>query len=81
MKSTHYKARLRLHTHKLYDLCKKVVDTCKICQKRSRITHRRTVPAQLIKQAIIAFEITGVDAVGSLPLTKSGNRYLLVATT
>lgn len=78
-KNTYIRTKLQFYAEHLYEACQDTVNSCDVCQKRARPAFRRTVPAQLTRQPTQPFEIVGVDAVGPLPVTKEGNRYLLVA--
>lgn len=63
----------------MYEKMKHLVQACPICQRGSRRRYLRQNPAHPIPTPDQPFFLVGCDAVGTMYITPSGNRYLLVA--
>lgn len=59
---------------------KKFVATCTSCQERKTSPHVRPSPLQRFTVVNQPFELVGMDILGPLPMTITGNRYLLLFT-
>jgi len=75
--ATYERIKTRYFWHRMYRDIKNYVDACQVCQKFGG--GRQATPLHPLKTAR-PFDRLGIDLVGPLPLTKQGNRYLVVAT-
>ncbi|KAL1924530.1 uncharacterized protein VTP21DRAFT_4184 [Calcarisporiella thermophila] len=74
--NTWRKLKERFTGPQLFEVVKKVVQTCVRCQERKN--RERSEELRPIESGRV-FEIVGIDAIGPLPTTRRGNRYILVA--
>ncbi|KAG2190954.1 hypothetical protein INT47_005642 [Mucor saturninus] len=63
----------------LFELVRSTVQNCEACQFRSKKMVHRSEPAHPIPTPHIPFYMVGCDAVGPIPTSKNGHRYILVA--
>lgn len=77
--NTWRRLRLEFDGYHLYERVKKLVQSCDTCQRRARRRHVRVEPSRPIPIPPHPFFMIGVDAVGPVPESKLGNKYLLVA--
>lgn len=54
-----------------------VVKSCETCQFRARIRFTKSNPMKVIKTPRSPFFMVSTDAIGPLPVTSKGNRYIL----
>lgn len=58
---------------------KQYIKSCQICQRHSYKKYKKNYPiTPICNQVGDFFELVGVDAVGPLPMTVNGNKYILV---
>jgi hypothetical protein len=74
---TYSRAAERYYWHGMYKDVQAFVQSCDSCQRRGKIARNEELCPIEVTQA---FDRVGLDFVGPLPLTKQGNRYILVAT-
>ncbi|KAG2190969.1 hypothetical protein INT47_007114 [Mucor saturninus] len=77
--NTWRQVRLQYTGPRLYELVRKVVQSCITCQVRARKIRKRWEPARPINTPVKPFYMVGCDAVGPIKTSKNGFRYLLVA--
>jgi len=65
------------YTKGLAKICKAICDECVTCQMRARVKFTRTQKARPIPTPERLNYCWGVDAVGPLPATSNGDRYIL----
>ena len=61
----------------MYEDIKNYVQTCPICQKRAK--DRQNIPITSSRIIPIPFHHIGIDVIGPLPITPSGNRYVVLS--
>ncbi|KAJ8652004.1 hypothetical protein O0I10_012401 [Lichtheimia ornata] len=78
--NTYRRVRVQYNAPNLKQRVKELVQGCHVCQIRKRIPRKRNHVAKPIPIHATPFYMIGCDAVGPTQnVTKSGNRYLLVA--
>jgi hypothetical protein len=70
------KVKSQYYWPQMFEDIKEYVSSCDICQRRGR--YKRTEPLHPIPVGEPFYQI-GIDYVGPLPLTKTGNKYIIVA--
>ena len=74
--STYEKIKERYYWPKMFEDVRKYIESCDNCQRREKTKRRE----ELLPQKIgVPFDKIGIDIKGPLPLTRKGNRYLVVA--
>ena len=74
---TYSRAAERYYWHGMYKDIQAYVQACDSCQRRGKVARNEELrPIEVTKP----FDRVDLDFVGPLPLTKSGNKYILVAT-
>ncbi|CAG8644703.1 3238_t:CDS:2 [Gigaspora margarita] len=76
-KATTYRIRKRFYWPLIKNDIKSFVKECNICQERGKPRAHKLLNPVIVGQL---FERISIDFVGPLPLTKQGNKYLIVAT-
>jgi hypothetical protein len=76
--NTWKRVRLQYEAYQLMDVVRRVVRECEICQRRKRRLAKRTNPHHPIPTPSRPFYMIGVDAVGPVTVSVTGNRYILV---
>jgi Integrase zinc binding domain/Integrase core domain len=74
---TYNRAKTRYYWPKMYKTISEYVQNCDTCQRQGRPTNKE--PLHPIKVGE-PFERIGIDIVGPLKVTESGNRYIVVVT-
>ena len=74
--STYNKIKERYYWPTMYEDIKSYIQTCDICQRRGNEIRRQTLRPLEVKAP---FHRVGIDIKGPLPITKEGNRYIIVA--
>ena len=75
IESTYNKIKDRFYWPGIYKDIKKYIQTCDICQRRGHEVKRQTLQLLKVKYP---FHRVGIDIKGPLPITKHGNRYIIV---
>ncbi|CEP07421.1 hypothetical protein, partial, partial [Parasitella parasitica] len=65
--------------HEGRDMVEAVVKSCETCQYRARIRFTRSNPMKVVKTPRHPMFFVSTDAIGPLPVTSKGNRYILTA--
>src|SRR5690242_11000429 len=76
IESTYNKIKERYFWPTMYEDIKNYIKTCDICQHRGNEIKRQTLRPLEVKAP---FYRVGIDIKGPLPITKEGNRYIIVA--
>ena len=77
IEATYNRARTRYYWPKLYKTITEYIKSCDTCQRQGKpIPHEELHPIQVGKP----FDRVGIDIVGPLSITPTGNRYIVVAT-
>ena len=76
---TLFTAKRRFFWRNMHNHIKKYVRSCKICQENKGNAHPKQ-PLRKFPLPDRCFETVSMDLTGPLPLTASGNRYILVVT-
>lgn len=76
---TYARVRHRYFWPGMYRAVCHYVQTCAPCQRRKRTSSRPSGLLQPIPPPSHPFEVVGIDIFGPLPLSTSGNRWILVA--
>jgi hypothetical protein len=77
IEETYRRVKIRYYWPQMYEDVRRYVRTCDDCQRRGK--NRRVEPLHPIKVGQ-PFDRIGMDIVGPLPMTKRGNKYIVVAT-
>ncbi|CEP13583.1 hypothetical protein [Parasitella parasitica] len=78
--NTWKKVNVQFVGKKLYERVVSLVRTCITCQMRQRIPHLRVTPGHPIPTPSRPFYMVGTDCIGPLERTRSGNKYIMVAS-
>mgnify|MGYP000283013510 CR=1 FL=1 len=54
------------------------INSCEICSARKSFNHKYIPPQKPLSTVVNPMDRVAVDFVGPFPLTKNGNRYILV---
>jgi hypothetical protein len=77
IEATYNRARTRYYWPKLYKTIVEYIKSCDTCQRQGApIPHEELHPIQVGE----SFDCVGIDIVGPLSITPTGNRYIVVAT-
>jgi hypothetical protein len=71
-------ARTRYYWEGLFRDIAHYVKSCAICNTRKNPKHKRRAPVTPMPIVTRPFQRTAIDIVGPLPVTKDGNRYIVV---
>lgn len=78
--NTWKKVNVQFAGNKLYERVVSLVKSCITCQMRQRIPHLRVTPGHPIPTPSRPFYMVGTDCIGPLERTRSGNKYIMVAS-
>lgn len=76
---TYQRLRLRFYWHGMYTFVRKFVRSCADCQRRKLRPDPQTGALQPLPCPARPFDRVGIDLYGPLPLTATGNRWIIVA--
>lgn len=76
IESTYEKVKERYYWPKMYETVREYIRTCENCQKRGKPNRNEEFIPIKIGQP---FHRIGIDIKGPLPVTKNGNKYIIVA--
>ena len=77
IEATYNRARTRYYWPKLYKTIVEYIKSCDTCQRQgTTMSHEELHPIQVEE----SFDHVGIDIIGPLSITPTGNRYIVVAT-
>ena len=76
IETVYNKAKDRYYWPQMFEDIREYIKNCDNCQRRGPITRKEPLQLILVKSP---FHRVGLDIKGPLPITKSGNRYIIVA--
>ena len=74
---TYERVRERFYWKGMREDIRDYVRSCESCQKKKLVRQKTKVPMQITDTPTRAFEKVQIDLVGSLPVTESGNSFML----
>src|SRR5215216_2295667 len=76
IEAVYNKAKDRYYWPQMFENIREYIKNCDNCQRRGPITRKEPLQPILVKAP---FHRVGLDIKGPLPITKTGNRYIIVA--
>jgi hypothetical protein len=77
LEATYLKLKENFYWPRMYKIIEDFVHTCPICQRRGKPKKNNTLTPIKVSEP---FELIGIDLIGPLEITSSGNRYIIVMT-